>query len=231
MDQAVAISDLAALNAKLDILAKQVEYLTEQARLAERRQEERAELLHDVLPIANDAIGLVTEQLEEIQGYVDLSDLLRLLKRLLRSERYLDRTLDQLESFMDLAQTVGPLADSMVDKATDILQSAEQKGYFSLARGGAVAVDRVAASLSTEDLDRLAGNVVVMLEAFKEIDEPIASPSTLSLLRQLRDPEARRGLAVVIRALRALGAHADSTRAATGGAAAMVPAKTDTTHQ
>jgi hypothetical protein len=73
MEQALVPSDLAALSAKLDALSAQVGYLSEQARRAERAQRERAELMHDVLPIANDAVGLVTEQLEEIQGYVDLS--------------------------------------------------------------------------------------------------------------------------------------------------------------
>jgi uncharacterized protein YjgD (DUF1641 family) len=158
-----------------------------------------------VLPIANDAVGLVTEQLEEIQGYVDLSDLLRLLKRLLRNGRNLDRMLDQLESLMDLAQTIGPLSDSIFEKATDVLQGAEQRGYFALAKGGARAVDRVATSLSPEDLDRLADNVVVLLEAFKELDDPVESTSLRSLLRQLRDPDTRRGLAATLRVLNALG--------------------------
>ncbi len=137
MEQALAVSDLAALNAKLDELSAQVAFLAEQARDTARRQQERAELIHDLLPIANDAVGLVTEQLDEIQGYVDLSDLLRLLKRLLRNGRNLDRMLDQLESLMDLAQTVGPLSDSIFEKATDVLQAADQKGYFALATGGA----------------------------------------------------------------------------------------------
>ena len=55
-----------------------------------------------------------TEQLEEVQEYVDLGDLLRLLKRLLRNGRNFDKMLDQLESVMDLAQTIGPLSDSML---------------------------------------------------------------------------------------------------------------------
>jgi uncharacterized protein YjgD (DUF1641 family) len=211
MEQALAVSDLAALNAKLDELSTQVAFLTEQARDAARRQQERAELLHDVLPIANDAVGLVTEQLEEIQGYVDLSDLLRLLKRLLRNGRNLDRMLDQLESLMDLAQTIGPLSDSIFEKATDVLQAGEQRGYFALAKGGARAVDSVASSLTPEDLDRLADNLVVVLAAFKELDQP-ADPGLRSLLKQMRDPEVQRGLAAVLRVLRAIGANTAKSR-------------------
>ena len=211
MEQALAVSDLAALNAKLDELSAQVAFLTEQARDTARRQQERAELLHDVLPIANDAVGLVTEQLDEIQGYVDLSDLLRLLKRLLRNGRNLDRMLDQLESLMDLAQTIGPLSDSIFEKATDVLQAADQKGYFALATGGAKAVDKVATSLTPEDLDRLADNLVVVLAAFKELDQP-ADPGIRPLLKQMRDPEVQRGLAAVLRVMRAIGANTAKSR-------------------
>ena len=211
MDQALAVSDLAALNAKLDELSAQVAFLTEQARDTARRQQERAELLHDVLPIANDAVGLVTEQLDEIQGYVDLSDLLRLLKRLLRNGRNLDRMLDQLESLMDLAQTIGPLSDSVFEKATDVLQAADQRGYFALATGGAKAVDKVATSLTPEDLDRLADNLVVVLAGFKELDQP-ADAGIRPLLKQMRDPEVQRGLAAVLRVLRAIGANTAKSR-------------------
>ena len=211
MEQALAVSDLAALNAKLDELSAQVALLAEQARETARRQQERAELMHDLLPIANDAVGLVTEQLDEIQGYVDLSDLLRLLKRLLRNGRNLDRMLDQLESLMDLAQTIGPLSDSIFEKATDVLQAADQRGYFALATGGAKAVDKVAASLAPEDLDRLADNLVVVLAGFKELDQP-ADAGLRSLLKQMRDPEVQRGLAAFLRVLRAIGANTAKSR-------------------
>lgn len=211
MDQAIAAPDLAALSVKLDDLTAQVAYLAEQARLAERRQQERAELMHDVVPIANDAIGLVTEQLEEIQGYVDLSDLLRLLKRLLRNGRNLDRMLDQLESLMDLAQTIGPLSDSMFEKATDVLQAAEHRGYFALAGSAGRAVEKVASSVAPEDLDRLADNLVIVLAAFRELDGP-ADPGFRSLLKQLRDSEVQRGLAAVLRVMRAIGANTAKSR-------------------
>ena len=214
------VADLTALSEKLDILSVQVGYLIERAQADARRQQERAELLHDVLPIANDAVGIVTEQLAEIQEYVDLSDLLRLFKRVMRSGRNIDRMLDQLESLMDLAQTVGPLSTSIFDKVTDQLELAEQRGYFALAKGGARAVDRVAASLTPEDMDRFADNLAVILTAFKEWDQP-AAPGMRSLLKQVRDPEVQRGLAATLRVLRVVGVQSHTTQApADGGIAA-----------
>jgi uncharacterized protein YjgD (DUF1641 family) len=198
--------DLAALNQKLDVLSVQVNYLIEQAQEAARRQQERAELLHDVLPIANDALGLATEQLAEIQEYIDLTDILRLFKRMLRNGRNLDRMFDQLESLMDLAATAGPLANEVLEKVTDSLETADERGYFALAKGGARAVDRVASALSPQDLDCLADNAVVVLAAFQGMCMPVESTSLRSLLKQMRDPDARRGLAVVTRMLQAIGA-------------------------
>jgi uncharacterized protein YjgD (DUF1641 family) len=207
-----APQDLAALSEKLDVLSVQVAYLIEQAQETARRQRERSELLHDALPIANDALGLMTEQLDEIQEYIDLSDILRLFKRLLRNGRNLDRMLDQLESLMDLAQTAGPLANDVLEKVTDQLEVAEQRGYFALAKGGARALDRVASSLTPQDLDCLANNAVVVLAAFQGLCQPVESASLRSLLGQMRNPDVRRGLAVVMRMVRIIGAQAGVDR-------------------
>ncbi|MGC8782497.1 MAG: hypothetical protein ACP5UQ_16675, partial [Anaerolineae bacterium] len=123
MDQA-----LVELNEKLDRLTAQVNYLTEQAQIAERQRQERSELMHDVMPIVNDVFRLTTQQLEEVQHYVDLDDLLCVLKHLLRNTRNLAAMLEQLESLMDLVQTIGPLADEAFGAAVDRLAEAERKG-------------------------------------------------------------------------------------------------------
>lgn len=218
---------LAELNQKVDLLAAQLSYLTEQAQLAERGRQERAELMHDLIPIVNDAFRLTTEQLEEVQHYVDLGDLLRLLKRLLRNGRNLEAMLDQLESLTDLLQTVGPLSDQAFGKAVDILQAAEQKGYFAFARGGMKIADNIVTSFSEEDVRALGDNIVLILNVVKEMTQPqimgfvkntvatveaeVAQPidtSLRALLRQMNDPAVRRGLALTLRVLRVIGAQA-----------------------
>ena len=83
--------------------------------------------MHDVMPIVNDAFRLSVEQLEEVQEYVDLADLLRFLKRLLRNGPAFEKLLDQLESGMDLVQTVGPLTDNAFEKVVDVMQTANTK--------------------------------------------------------------------------------------------------------
>lgn len=180
---------LADLNEKLDALTTQVAYLTEQARIAERGRAERDELMRDLIPIANDAFRLTTEQLQEIQDYVDLSDLLRLLKRLLRNGRNLEKMLDQLESALDLAETVAPLTDAAFCRVVETLEGLERKGYFVAAKSGVQMADQIIKTLN-EDAAPL-------------------DTSLLALARQLNDPQVRRGLALMLRVLSIIGAQVD----------------------
>ena len=52
------------LNQKIDDLTTQVALLTEQAQIAERQRTDRAELMRDLNPIANEAFRLSVEQLD-----------------------------------------------------------------------------------------------------------------------------------------------------------------------
>ena len=223
MDQA-----LVELNQKIDLLTSQVQFLTEQAQTAERDRQARAELMRDLTPIANEAFRLSVEQLEEVQEYVDLGDLLRLLKRLLRNGRNLDAMLDQIESLMDLAQTLGPLSDQAFGQVVTVLQEAEQKGYFGFARGGMRIADNIVSSFSEEDVQALGDNVVLILNVVKDMTQPqimsfvrnmvseveheLEKPvdiSLRSLLRQMNDPAVRRGLAQTLRVLRIIGSQGE----------------------
>ena len=197
MDQptGIAVMDpsVAELHQKLDLLTTQVLYLTEQAQRAERAGQERAELMHDAMPIVNDVFRISVEQLEEVQEYVDLADLLRLVKRLLRNGRNIEKMLDQLESIMDLVQTVGPLSDEAFGKAADLLQTAEHKGYFRFAQGGARRILAVAAggAEGQQQLDDLAigEGVNALVQKFVAQPLPVAGPLVLPIAPVHGQPE------------------------------------------
>jgi uncharacterized protein YjgD (DUF1641 family) len=218
------------LNGKVDQLTAQVRYLTEQAQIAERQRQDRAELVQDLVPIVNDAFRLSVEQLEEVQEYVDLGDLLRLLKRILRNGRNIELMLDQLESLMDLAQTVGPLTDSAFATAIDTLQGMDQKGYFVFAKGGMQIVDNIVTSFSEDDVRQLSENIVLILQTVKSMTQPEVmsfvrntvqviegerdKPVDISyraLLGQMRDPAVRRGLALTMRVMHTIGTQVESS--------------------
>lgn len=222
MDQSIV-----ELNHKMDELSAQVAYLAEQARVTERQRADRAELMRDLTPIANEAFRLSVEQLEEIQEYVELGDLLRFIKRLARNGRNFDKMLNQLESLMDLVDTLGPLANEAFGKAVTELTELEQKGYFKFAQGGMQIMDNVVTSFTEDDVNRLGDNVVLILKTVKDMTQPeimnfvrntlmvaekeIDKPVDISysgLMQQMRDPGVRRGLALTMRVLHVVGAQA-----------------------
>ena len=226
---------MVALNQKIDLLSAQVQFLTEQARAAERRQEERTELMRDLTPVVNEAYRLTVEQLEEVEQYVGLDDLLRLLKRLMRNGRNIEKMLNQLESAMDLLETAGPLSDEAFSKAVTALEQMEHKGYFVFARGGMQIFDNIVTSFGEEDIRLLGENIVLILQMVKDMtqpevvnfvrntvavidrekDEPVDT-SLVAMWRQMRDPNVRRGLALTMRVLRTVGTQTSSPISSNG---------------
>lgn len=218
---------LLELNQKIDTLAAQVAYLTDQAQIAERQRQERAELVRDLTPIANQAFEMIVEQLEEVQEYIDIQDLLRILKRMMRNGQNIEGMLIQMESLMELAETVKPLANDAFSRTVDALEDLEQKGYFTFARGSRRILDNVVTSFTEEDVNRLGDNVVLILNTVKDMTQPeimnfvrntlmvaeqeIEKPVDISytgLVRQMRDPAVRRGLALTMRVLHVIGSQA-----------------------
>lgn len=216
------------LNQKIDALTAQVAYLAEQARIAERSRQELEELVDVAKPIAHEAMHLASTQLEEVQEYVDLPDLLRLVKKLLRHGPQLEMLVDQIDGVTDLLELVGPLSKEAVTKLTSVMDEMERKGYFAFARGGMRLAENVVGSFTEDDVNRLGDNIVLILNtvkdmtqpeimsfvrstlliAEKEVEKPVDT-SYFGLLRQMSDPAVRRGLALTMRVLQVVGSQAD----------------------
>lgn len=217
-----ADASIVDLNNKLDKLATQIDFLTEEAYRQKRRQEEWDDLKADLTPIGNDLFRMSVEQLEEVQQYVEMEDVLRLVKRLLRNTRNLEQMLDQFESMMDLWEDVGPLTRDAFLAMMRQLNEMEQKGYFVFMQGGLDMMDKVVTSFTEEDVQQLGDNVVLILNTVKEMtqpeimtmlsntahtikDEEPVDTSMLSILRQLNDPAVRKGLAKTLNVLKSVG--------------------------
>lgn len=209
------------LNQKLDKLAVQVEFLTEEALRQKRRQQEWDELKDDLIPIGNDLFRMAVTQLEEVEQNVQMEDILRLFKRLLRNTRNLELMLDQLESLAELWQDVSPLSRDAFLTTMNWLNELEQKGYFVFLQGGLDMADRIVTSFSEEDVRQLGENIVLILQTIKEMtqpqimtmlrhtaqvvkeDEPV-NTSLLSIMRQLNDPAVKKGLAKTLQVLKSV---------------------------
>jgi uncharacterized protein YjgD (DUF1641 family) len=215
MDQA-----LVELNQKVDVLTTQIAFLTEEAQLQRRNRQDWDELKNDLTPVANEVYQLTVRQLDEIESYVQLEDILRVTKRLVRNTRNLEEALDQLESFSDLAREMGPLSDEIMLTVMTRLSEMEEKGYFSFIQGGMAIMDEVVSNFTEEDVQQLGENIVLILQTVKEMTQPEIMTlmrtsanvlleeevpekvSMLDIVRQMNDPDVRRGLSKTLNILK-----------------------------
>ena len=229
------IDRLDELNRKLDqltvsvaALGEQVAYLSEKAYEDRRRQREWDELREDLTPVINDVYAVTVEQLEEIQAYVQLEDVAQLAKRLARNTRTFNELLDQVESANDFVKDFAPLSQDMVEQAILMLNDMEQKGYFGFVRQGQYVMDQIVTSFTEDDVRQLGDNVVLILNTVKALTQPQMMDlvnsltsgfqavegeadelptSMFGLLREMRDPEVRRGLAITMQVLKKVSAQ------------------------
>lgn len=212
---------LLELNQKIDTLTEQVAFLAEEARVQKVRRQELDELKNDLTPVMTQMYQLSVEQLDEIDGYVELEDMLRLVKRLMRNTRNLEQMLDQMESLMEIGQDISPLTQQAFLTVMHRLDEMERKGYFAFMQEGVTILDRVVEEYSEEDVRQLGDNIVLILNTIKEMTQPEIMTmlqntavairddeyahrdvSMFTILRQLNDPEVKRGLAKTLNVLK-----------------------------
>jgi len=188
--------DLALINEKVDQLAVQMAFLTEQAEIQQRRAREFDELKADLIPIGNQLIHLTIDELEEIGSDFKLEDLLFLLKRVLRNTHLVLTMMDRFESLMGIADEVELLGKQVFSSAVEALDKLEQTGLFSEA---GQLFDTLTTENTLSDLNR-------MLKAFHaEDEEGTSTPSLVSLVKDANQPETRRAFARLVKMLQALG--------------------------
>ncbi len=223
MDADLMDANLAHLHQKIDLLSSQVAYLTSQAEIQQRRQQEFDEFKSDIIPIANHMIKLTIEELAEIDPQFEVEDLFYLLKRVLRNIPLILAMMDRLESLMDLANEAEILGKQVFTTTVDRLDQMERAGYFAFARQGVRIIERIVTEFSEEDVQALGDNIVLILNTVRNMTQPeimalannaigaLQEPapetktlSTWALLRELADPKVRRGMARMINLLKAL---------------------------
>lgn len=197
---------------RLDRLSAQVEEI---AAAIGRQQESR-----ERLPAQAPALGDVADD-------VSVEDALVLARSMARSLPQLEALLAQVKSMTELGAEIGSLSGAGVTKLSDLLAEAERRGYFAVARGGASVADRVVAVYAGADFEALGNNLALLLEAAKELADPELigllhrtlvtlreglsthpdPPSTFGLLKQLREPQTRRGMARALAILQTIGAE------------------------
>jgi uncharacterized protein YjgD (DUF1641 family) len=215
----------AAILARLDAMNARMEVMAEQVAEAAAAREQWAELIETLIPVSRDAMGMATRELAELEQDVTIDDVTRFARTSARSVPQLTSLMGQLGSFSELGAEVTSISGAGVAKLTDVLQAAEDKGYFMFAREGAAIADKIVTTYSEDDVRALGDNVVTILNAVKELtqpevmallnrtaltiqeveDTPMEPPGMLALVKSMRDPQTRRGLARVLSMLHTVG--------------------------
>jgi uncharacterized protein YjgD (DUF1641 family) len=121
-----------------------------------------------------------------------------------------------------------PILNDAVLMSVQQLDTLERRGYFRLLKEGQYVLDNIVDHFGPEDVRQLGDNAVTILTTVKQMTQPEImgmmqnlagglrlaeiAPEQLdtsfwSLLKQLRDPQTRRGLAITLGMLRAVGAE------------------------
>lgn len=225
ISEEVAEPSPAAMQAQLDRLSTQMDWIVEQMQAQAQAREQWSELAETMVPVTRGAMDMATAQLEELSADVTIDDAARFAKTLARSLPTLEALLAQLEGLSELAHEANSLSGAAMAKLTDVLQTAEEKGYFMFAQEGAAIADKVVTEFDRDDVHALGDNVVTILNAVKEMtqpevmglvkrtalsvqeaeDEHLPPPSVFALLKSMRDPQTRRGLARMLNMLHSIG--------------------------
>ena len=222
-----AVATERTVDERLDLLTEQVAVIADEMRHQRLQREQWADLVSDSAPVVSGAFDMVSRELETLSEEVTVEDAVRLARTLATAVPTMEALLAQLNSLNALAADVVPLGTPAMATVTATLQDLDDRGYFAFARGGAGIVDKVVTSFTEEDVEALGDNVVLILNTVKEMTQPEVmtllqrtaltaqdvddeftdAPSTFALLKQMRDPQTRRGLGRVMTMLRTIGAE------------------------
>jgi len=191
-----------------------LDFITEQMKEYQQRQKEMSELKNDLSLIAKDVFNAAVDELEDVAPYFDSSDLMHLLKKLLRNTKNINRLLTQMESAEDLFSDLQPLGKQMFNQLMDTLNDLDKKGYFDFIRESIKIVDTVVTSFSIEDVRLLRENISSILLTVKSMTQPemlstidnalgffrkmdITVEKDISyfqIMKELKNPEVKQGM-------------------------------------
>lgn len=168
------------------ILAK-LEHIETQIAPLLRTANSMAELKQDIIPLSNQAVQLMINELKEVEAGFELDDMLILMKQLLRSTRNFVFVLRQMNSIIDFVRDLEPLLKSSVPQIIAYLDELEQKGVFRVIKAMMDIRAKVAETYSAEDIDQIGDGLVAMLGLAKKI----ATPQAVSFMERAAEIPAR----------------------------------------
>ncbi len=212
------------LEERIDSIDEKLSYITRELDAQSRARRERSELMDDLGFVGKDLYQTAVTELEQVAPYFDTQDLTHLFKRVLRNVRTINELLDKLEGSVDFIKDASPLTADAFHELLQKLDSIDRKGYFEFLSEMAKIIDTVVCSFTADDVRALRENISPIISTVKNMTQPgmlsaannavnfyeqMGVPvdediSAWALLKELNDPETRRGLAFMIRFMKSM---------------------------
>jgi uncharacterized protein YjgD (DUF1641 family) len=202
------------LEKELQDIHQKLDFISEQMQDYQQRQKEMSELKNDLSLIAKDVFDAAVDELQDVAPYFDSSDLIQLMKKLLRNTKNINRLLTQMESAEDFFSDLKPLGKQVFDQLMHTLNELDQKGYFEFFQESIKIIDTVVTSFSVEDVRLLRENIASILLTFKNMTQPEMlstidnalgffrkmditvdkDVSYFQIMKEFRNPEVKQGI-------------------------------------
>lgn len=210
-------SQIDLLNSKLDIILEEIEN-------QRKHRQEMEDLKDDLIRVTKGIYQSAIIELEEIHDHTSGEDLLFLGKKLLRNINNISQTFELLENAKDFLQDFAPVSREFIFDTMNKLDEFDRKGYFEFFKELEKIADNIVTSFSVEDVKALSENIVTILNTVKNLTQPDMlqalnnalfvykkldiniedEVSYLKLIKELKSPEMRKGLAFGIKYLKSL---------------------------
>lgn len=209
---------IAELDRKLDFIVEELSHLKRVRNSAE-------DLVADLTLVSKDAMGEAVEALGS--AALRPGDIVHLARTALINARLIESALQQLQSASDFIQDAQPIVRDLFGKAVAGSQVLEQKGYFGAAAASLRVADALVTSHSVDDWRQVEASVPQLVGFLRELTRPEVlqaleaimhgfgrvqatmdvDKSFFAIARDLRSPEARRGMAILVEFLKVVGAR------------------------
>jgi len=206
------------IQTQIDTLNDKVDLILEYVNQQRLKSQSVDDLIADVSIIGKDMYDSAVMELENRSIEVDPEDVKMIALKLIRNVRTINSVLDTFESTADFLKDASPIMNEMIIDLIKKLHEFDQKGYFEFLSEAGSIVDNIVTHFSREDVQRLAENVVPMLETVKSLTQPemlnsvnnavkifsrlemkaVPEYSIWKLMREMNKPEMKRAIGFMV---------------------------------
>lgn len=210
-------SQIDSLNNKLDVILEEIEH-------QRKHRQEMEDLKDDLMRVVTGVYQSAITELEEIHDQTTGEDIFFLGKKLLRNINNLTQTFELMENAKGFLQDFAPVSRELVLDTMNKLDEFDRKGYFEFIKELEKIADNIVSSFNIEDIKALSDNIVTILNTIKNLTQPDMlqalnnallvykkldisideDVSYFKLLKELKSPEMKKGLAFSIKYLKSL---------------------------